>query len=81
MRLAIVMVAVAALTVPALAHSWYDAACCDVSDCRPIDGVEEHPDGYHYRGVVIPFTKARQSLDGGLSRLLRRWRREASLRR
>lgn len=50
---------------PAAAHSWYDAACCDLNDCRPITGVTEHPDGYHYRNVVIPYGKARQSLDGG----------------
>jgi len=49
----------------ARAHSWYDADCCDLTDCRPITGVIEHPNGYHYRNVVIPYGKARQSLDGG----------------
>lgn len=59
------LMAAALVATPVLAHSWYDAACCNVNDCHPIEGVEERPDGYHYRNVVVPYGKARKSLDGG----------------
>lgn len=32
-RLALIL---ALLTTPAQAHSWYDAACCDDTDCAPV---------------------------------------------
>lgn len=36
MRLICSALAVLALSVPALAHSWYDSDCCSSNDCAPI---------------------------------------------
>lgn len=33
----------AVVSSPAAAHDWYDNACCNATDCRPISGVK--PDG------------------------------------
>ncbi len=53
------------------AHEWYDPACCDERDCRPIDA--EHvtitPQGYRVEvgtlKAVVPFNEVRPSQDAG----------------
>jgi hypothetical protein len=39
-----------ALTVPALAHSWYPPHCCSDQDCQPVkcEDISETPDGFVY---------------------------------
>lgn len=55
-----------ALAATAFAHSWYDAYCCNERDCRPYpeENVRITPEGYRlHDGTLIPFSKARRSLD------------------
>lgn len=54
-------------TTAAIAHSWYDPWCCNENDCQPIkdpNEVQALADGYHFRGWVMPYAKARVSADG-----------------
>jgi hypothetical protein len=56
----------ALLYTPALAHSWYDASCCNLRDCEPIppDQVKVTPEGYITPdGQLIRFNEARVSAD------------------
>lgn len=73
-RFAATLLLVLAFCGSAIAHSWYDPACCSVRDCEPLpDGaVTQTKDGYHvtYTGglgfkvdVVVPYDKARPSRD------------------
>jgi hypothetical protein len=50
----------------ALAHSWYDPACCSDNDCAPDDRVKEVPGGFQVpTGEIVPYgdKRIRQSLD------------------
>lgn len=64
------LILVAASSV-GLAHSWYDPACCDNRDCRPIPGeaVTITPQGYRVQhdGIdqTVPFHDALPSRDAG----------------
>lgn len=76
--IAIILILIAAYfnaTLPASAHSFYDAACCSNRDCEPIsfDSVTESAEGWtvHYQSKqgfpVMAFTprgKERHSQDG-----------------
>lgn len=60
--------ALAIFPAPALAHSWYDGACCLELHCsRYLEQVEERRDGYWLPdfNVLIPYSdpKVRQSRD------------------
>jgi len=45
---AVLLFAALALATPALAHSWYPAACCSGTDCEPlpIENISESKDGW-----------------------------------
>lgn len=52
------------------AVDWYDKACCDNRDCKPVDGKPEpeaviHGDkpAYRYRGLVFTQDKFKRSQD------------------
>lgn len=52
--------------LPAPAHDWYPASCCNEQDCRPYPSsfVTRGPDGWRlHDGTVVPFEAARPSPD------------------
>lgn len=60
------VVALGLLIGQAMAHSWYDRTCCDISDCSPLppDAVQVTPQGYRLpNGQLVPFARARVSMD------------------
>ncbi len=63
--LALLAMAMLAVTTAASAHSWYDQGCCSDQDCHPIppDQVQMTPAGYRVNGTVVPYSSARPSLD------------------
>lgn len=63
MRLALYLIAGALLVWASAAHphSWYSDACCNETDCHPVeyDTVEELPKGeWIYHPLKLKFTKA-----------------------
>lgn len=56
-RVGLVLILLAIALHAAKGHSWYEAECCNTSDCRPAqpDEVRELADGYHVWGTVVPY--------------------------
>lgn len=67
MNMARIILLLAMLAGPALAHSWYPAECCSDRDCYPvpIERVKTVPGGWLVESnAFIPYANARPSPDG-----------------
>lgn len=69
LAIAFVVALVIVLSMPAQAHEWYDATCCDDKDCAPVTAPVKNVDGGYYVEQfreVIPYRsrKIKKSLDG-----------------